>query len=389
LFSSLKPRIILLVFVCFGLFCANVVAETPSEQAAKLLPASIGDFHAKGSVGTLGSAESGPTPKEGYESLLFLAYRQYVSLKGGAISIRAFQTTGDSAAYAVLTQARATLSTSPQVTPGVGTLAYQSGNRLMFFKGPVFVELTSSENGPDNETLTRVAGQLAQSLTSDNNDIPALVKHLPDWMRVEENAIYAISLPALKETIKDQPILDAVDFSGGVEAVVAPYNNASLAIVEFTTPQLATTNDAKIQARLEELRKSGQPVPSAYQRVGNYAVFVFNAPDAQTAENLIKGVSYEQVVQWLGNNPNILRRAQRAYAATTAGIVIAVVKASGYSLLICLGIGGLFGTYVFRKRRARMAKAETYSDSGGMVRLGIDDLNVAPDATRLLGPGER
>jgi hypothetical protein len=378
-----------LAFVCLGLFCANVAAEPPSEQAAKLLPASLGDFRAKGPVGILGAPETGPAPKEGYESLLFLAHRQYASPKGGAITISAFQTTGDSAAYAVLTRARATLSTARQVIPGVGTLAYQAGNRLIFFKGPVFVELTSPENSSGNESLARVADQLAQTLTSDNNDVPALVKHLPDWMRAEGGADYAVSLPQLKETIKDQPILDAIGFSGGVEAVVAPYDGAKLAIVEFTTPQLATTNDGNIKARLEELRNSGQPVPSAYQRVGNYAVFVFNAPDEQMAENLIKGVSYEQVVQWLGNNPNILRRAQRAYAATTAGIVIAVIKASGYSLLICLGTGGLFGAYIFRKRRARLTKAETYSDSGGMVRLGIDDLNVAPDATRLLGPGER
>lgn len=383
--TSLRPRIILLAFVCLGLFCANVVAETPSEQAAKLLPASIGEFRAKSPVRIASAEGTGAAQAIGYE-ILFSADRQYASSKGGTVTTTLTQTTKDSAAYALLKNARGTLSTAPQVIPGVGTLAYQAGNRLIFFKGPAFVEVIGQAG---SEAIAGVAGQLAQTLTSDNNDIPALVKHLPDWMRVEENAVYAVSLPALKETIKDQPILDAVDFSGGVEAVVAPYDTAKLAIVEFTTPQLAATIDSNIKARLDELRNGGQPVPSAYRRVGNYAVFVFNAPDAQTAENLIKGVSYEQVVQWLGNNPNILRRAQRAYAATTAGIVIAVIKASGYSLLICIGIGGLFGAYVFRKRRARLTKAETYSDSGGMVRLGIDNLNVAPDATRLLGPGER
>jgi hypothetical protein len=385
LLTSPRPRIILLVFVCLGLFCANVVAETPSEQAAKLLPASIGEFRAKSPVRIVSAQGTGAAQASGYE-ILFSADRQYASSKGGTVTTTLTQTTKDSAAYALLKNARSTLSTAPQFVPGVGTLAYQAGNRLIFFKGPAFVEVTGQAG---SEAIAEAASQLAQSLTSDNNDIPALVKHLPDWMRVEENAVYAVSLPALKETIKEQPILDAVDFSGGVEAVVAPYDGAKLAIVEFTTPQLAATIDSNIKARLEDLRNSGQPIPSAYRRVGNYAVFVFNAPDAQMAENLIKGVSYEQVVQWLGNNPNILRRAQRAYAATTAGIVIAVIKASGYSLLICLGIGGLFGAYVFRKRRARLAKAETYSDSGGMVRLGIDDLNVAPDATRLLGPGER
>jgi hypothetical protein len=169
---------------------------------------------------------------------------------------------------------------------------------------------------------------------------------------------------------------------------VAPYDNAQLAIVEFTTPQIATVNDAAIKAKIEQLKAAGQPVPTAYRRVGNYSVFVFNAADQKTAENLINGISYEQVVQWLGNNPNILRRAQKAYAATTAGIVLAVVKAAGLSLLICLGIGGLFGAYVFRQRRMRMAQANTYSDSGGMVRLNIDDLNVQSDSGRLLGRGD-
>jgi hypothetical protein len=302
------------------------------------------------------------------------------------------QAATDSAAYAALKSGLKELEKSKgasrKLVSDVGSLAYEVGDSLAFVKGTAEVVLTREGSRTTREDVIALAKQLADTIPSTDSDIPALVKHLPDWVGAQERAEYAVSPEQLNAEIASQPVLDAINFSAGTEAVVAPYDNAQLAIIEFTTPQIATVNDAAIKAKIEQLKAAGQPVPTAYRRVGNYSIFVFNAADQKTAENLINGISYEQVVQWLGNNPNILRRAQKAYAATTAGIVLAVVKAAGLSLLICLGIGGLFGAYVFRQRRMRMAQANTYSDSGGMVRLNIDDLNVQSDSGRLLGRGD-
>jgi hypothetical protein len=154
-------------------------------------------------------------------------------------------------------------------------------------------------------------------------------------------------------------------------------------LIEFHTPQLAADNDRRIIARIHELWKLGQPSPTAYKRVGNYSVFVFDAPDEQTAKKLISEVHYEQVVQWLGENPNIFKEAEKHYINTTLGVLVAVLKASGYALIACLGIGGLIGGLLFSYRRAQQ-KTVTFSDAGGMLRLNLDELTAETDPSRLL-----
>src|SRR6266404_657000 len=127
--------------------------------------------------------------------------------------------------------------------------------------------------------------------------------------------------------------------------------------------------------------------PTAYRRVGNYSVFVFNALDEKTANALIDQVKYEQVVQWLGDDPHLEARVERYLAQTTAGVLIAVLKSSGLSLLICLGVGTLFGALLFRHRRAQ--QEALYSDAGGGTRLNLDELTGTHNTHRLLEAGKQ
>ena len=158
-------------------------------------------------------------------------------------------------------------------------------------------------------------------------------------------------------------------------------------IVEFNTPQLAGDNDRRIIEKIHELWNQGQPAPTAYRRVGNYSVFVFNAPNDQTANQLIDQVKYEQVVQWLGDNPNWLKDAQRRYTETTLGVFVSVVKASGVAAVLCFGIGGFFGALLFARRRAQQKRAEAYSDAGGMMRLNLDEIAAETNTGKLIGSG--
>ena len=172
---------------------------------------------------------------------------------------------------------------------------------------------------------------------------------------------------------------------GDADAALATYaQGIRVLIVEFHTPQLASDNDQRIIARIHELWNLGKPAPTAYRRVGNYSVFVFDATDQQTANQLIDQVKYEQVVQWLGDNPNILKEAQKRYVNTTLGVLVAVLKASGYAALLCLGIGGLIGGLLFSYRRAQQKAVTAFSDAGGMLRLNLDELSAETKASRLL-----
>lgn len=311
------------------------------------------------------------------------AAKVYVSESGEGIGVILIPTRSDSDAYALLSKYRAKGKYTK--LDGVGTYGILSAQTVIFFKGPTLALVRSANERASDDTIINFARLLADTLDKGEGDIPVLVKHLPNWEQAEGQAVYAVTQHALQEAAGNRPVLDAVSFEGGTEAVTATYGPSRMVLVEYTTPQIASDSDARIQAKIKELRDAGQPLPTAYKRVGNYSVFVFDAPDEQTAERLINGVTYEQVVQWLGENPHLLERAQRYYTQVTSGVLMAVLKASGLSVLLCFGVGGLFGWLVFKRRRARQAVVNAYSDAGGIVRLNLDELTPQTDSSRLLG----
>ena len=217
--------------------------------------------------------------------------------------------------------------------------------------------------------------------------MPVLIKHLPNWESVQKQSKYVVTMEELRTLVTNQPVLDSVSFEGGTEAVAANYAQGQLLIVEFSTPQFSVENDQRIAAKIQELKTNSQPVPTAYRRVGNYSVFVFNGRDEASANQLIDQVHYQKVVQWLGEDPHLYERLQRYFTQTTAGVLVAVLKSSGLSLLACLAIGGIFGYLLFRQRRARASAL--YSDAGGSVRLNLDELTHNTDASRLLDSPKR
>jgi len=219
-----------------------------------------------------------------------------------------------------------------------------------------------------------------------DEEVPVLVKHLPNWESVQKQAKYFVTLDDLKRAVPNQPVLDAVSFEGGTEAVTANYGQSQLAIVEFSTPQFSVDNDQHIAAKIQELKTQSQQAPTAYRRVGNYSVFVFNGPDEASANQLIDQVQYQKTVQWLGEDPHLYQKLQRYFTETSAGVLVAVLKSSGLSLIACLAIGGLLGFLLFRQRRAQSAAA--YSDAGGSVRLNLDQLTDTPTHSRMLPPSQ-
>ncbi len=315
----------------------------------------------------------------------------YSAPNGEKIRIGLTRWENDSSAYSNLTGWRKYQKDRGLVAPlqinDIGTASTVVSNQsLAFFKGPAFVTVDTS-NGTSPDQINALARLFAVTLDNGEGDLPVLVKHLPDWEKAQGGAIYAVSSETLLFAIPNQAILKEISFEGGTEAVVSNYGKSQLVIVEFTTPQFSIESDQRIWTKIAELKSQGQPGPVAYRRVGNYSVFVFNAPDEKTANALVDQVRYEQVVQWLGDDPHMADRLTRYFQQTTSGVLIAVLKSSGLSLLICLGAGGLFGALLFRHRRAQ--HAATYSDAGGGTRLNLDELTAVNRSQRLLGRGEQ
>src|SRR4030095_865735 len=216
--------------------------------------------------------------------------------------------------------------------------SFGAGNQEVFFKGLHFVRITVLQPSDKKTALVQMSHDFADTLDKGEGDLPPLLKHLPNPDEAQKKAIFLTRFTNLQSLLPQQQVLGAIDSGGNADAVLGEVGPSKVLIVEFNTPQLASDNDQRIVAKIHELWKLGQREPTAYRRVGNYSVFVFDAPDEETAKQLIDQVKYEQTVQWLGENPNILKEAQRRYVDTTLGVFIAVLKASGFALLGSLGI---------------------------------------------------
>ncbi|HEY0081109.1 MAG TPA: DUF6599 family protein [Pyrinomonadaceae bacterium] len=385
------PKLIL-AFLALSLCFGVTAAQTSSDQAAPLLPERVGDFRAQGAMRSATLKLEGASPDD--FAVVQARGRDYVAASGDKFHVDAFETRSDSAAYSLL---RYVSSRSKPSSVGLieeaGVVGIADADHVRFIKGSTFVEVSRvGGQTQDAQGSIPFVKALAENLRGVAGEIPVLVEHLPRREQVNESTGFAVSLPVLQALAGNRPALDAVSFEGGAEAVTAAYDGAAsrLVIVEFTTPQYASDNDARIRQRIEQLRAEGKPTPSDYRRVGNYSVFVFDAPNQSSAAELAGGVKYEKDVRWLGDNPRMLEHAQRAYYDMTGNTILNTLILTGVSILLCLGVGGLFGGAVFLYRRSQAdAGTEVYSDAGGMVRLNIDDLTAETDPSRLIGSGDR
>lgn len=356
---------------------SSVWADTTSKSSP-LLPANLGKFR---QITTMASQENSDGP------LAPVAFQisEYARNNAGRASVEIIRFRQDAQAYdylSVLAAAARNREPAVEIVNSFGTAGFAIADEVVFVKGLHFVRIKNLRGSVAN--LNELAQSLNETLDKGEGDIPVLIKHLPVPEEAQKNAVYLNSFPDLQRLPFDHPVLNAIQSGGNADAVLATYGSSKVLLIEFNTPQLATENDKRIIARIQELWKLGQPAPTAYRRVGNYSVLVFDAPDEQTAKQLIEQVKYEQVVQWLGENPNILKEAEKRYINTTLGVLVTVVKASGWALVLCLGMGGLIGGLLFSYRRAQQKDVTAFSDAGGMLRLNLDQLSAETNPSRLL-----
>lgn len=212
-------------------------------------------------------------------------------------------------------------------------------------------------------------------------EIPPIIQHLPDWKNAQDRATYISNKGELQNALGARPVFDLIPFEGGTEAATANYDAGKLLIVEYPTPQFSIEADNRVKQFFE----TNQPTPPVYfKRVGNYEVFVFDATDEDAANELIGQVKYEKVVQWLGEDPYLYQKAERAYLKMTSEVFISSFITIGLGLLFAISTGIALGMLVFYLRKQKKAAAQTFTDAGGMVRLNLDELTSDIGTTRML-----
>ncbi len=200
---------------------------------------------------------------------------------------------------------------------------------------------------------------------SEEDGIPVLIKHLPDWESVREKAVFARSVDELTAALGERPVLGTIDFAGGTEAVTATYDAGKLLIVEFASGEASSQADSVFKKAV-----AGDP-SVLYRRIGNYNAFVFDVSDQTAAGALLDKIQYEKDVQWLGDNPFVIS-AERAFVLTITDIFVSTVLWIVMGIVVAIVGGALAGWLYFRRTTRRRAALSTFSDAGGMTRLNLD-----------------
>jgi len=203
---------------------------------------------------------------------------------------------------------------------------------------------------------------------SDSDGLPVLIKHLPEWETVRSNATITNNVADLRRVLGDRTIFESLEFVPGTEAVTAPYGAGKLLLIEYTTPQAATDADAKFQQAV-------QSQPIVYRRIGNYSAFVFDAADTNAANTLLDQIKYEKTVQWLGEDPFLIKKFERYIASTGRDVALSTVLFIAFVLLLAIVLGVIAGFIYFRYREHQRAGMAAFSDAGGLTRLNLDDLS--------------
>ncbi len=203
----------------------------------------------------------------------------------------------------------------------------------------------------------------------EDDGIPVLIKHLPNWELQKGNTTFVTSLDQLKSALGNRPILDAFEFIPGTEAVSAPYESGILVIVEYASPQVATEVGFNLTEKLAEMGDRS----IVYRRIGNYNTLVLDAPNTDAANSLLDEVKYEKAIHWLGDNPFRIS-AERAFVMTTRDIFLSTVLVIFIGMGFSVSAGIITGIIYFRLRVRRRAAMTTHSDAGGMTRLNLDGL---------------
>src|SRR5258707_4955028 len=141
------------------------------------------------------------------------AARDYRNDAGSRFWIELIQTKNDSAAYSALTElASGTQGVSFGVV-GIASVVYPA--RILFCKGANVVQIEWIDSPPNSRNeLLSIAQSYAATLPADD-DIPVLLRHLPNWEALANRALYSIPLARLSKFTRYQAVLDMLNFHVG------------------------------------------------------------------------------------------------------------------------------------------------------------------------------
>jgi len=281
--------------------------------------------------------------------------------EGETLSVHALRFTDTSGAYGAYSFYRQ----NGWPREEIGTGATSDNNRVLFWKGDTVVDATFSHIGPMSAgELRELAGQLP--VPHGNKAVgPPVLAFLPQGPLDKQTTHYALG-PAGYAGAGGVLPPELVGFDRDAEAVTANYTlrsgPATLTIIEYPTPQMASAMEPKIRAYLKAGSQAQPPWPKALQdsdqaslevrRSGLLVAIVSGDAIPEESHKLLEMVHYEAD---LTSVPQPMESEVSKTGKLLLGIATLCLIGAAAAILLGFFLGG--GRALYRIARGKPASS--------------------------------
>ena len=255
---------------------------------------------------------------------------------GRKLTVKAIRFPDATGAYGAFTYYRAVQMPEEKI----GDQGASLNERVLFYRGNVLVDaIFTKTSAMSASELRELAGTLPLPPANDQN-LATFLSYLPHNTEQKAHTKYVIGPVGLQKINAPIPA-DLIDFNTGAEVATTTSGDATLMVISYPTPQLATGHQQAIEAAQAQNTKEPGSVPALAQgqiftkRTGPLVVLVAGGSREQ-AQSLLASVNYEANVTWNEKNPFDKR-------GNIGTIVVNALLLSGTIALLALIAGLGFG----------------------------------------------
>jgi hypothetical protein len=325
---------------------SGTAAQVPATAAPEILPQAFGGWQMEGSAQTsTNAATADPANAEVLKEYRFtdFAAATYTREDGRTLKIRAARFADASGAFGAYT-----FYLQPEMTKeDVGDQAASLGQRVLFYRGHVLVDVSFSEQTAMSAAqLRELAGDLPRPTGSAAN-LPTFIEFLPRKDYIRNTQKYVMG-PAALNALTAPVAAGLVDFGVSAEVTLARYDTSSgeatLMLIDYPTNQLAADHLRRIDAahQLAQPQAGVAMVEGAGsfhdKRTGPIIAVVTGPVSDRDAKSLLGRVNYEATVTW--NTPAEDTQVRDLYMLILNIVVLCAILA-GLAIVAGVAFGGI------------------------------------------------
>jgi hypothetical protein len=267
------------------------------------------------------------------------------------------------------------------VDESIGDLASSLNEHVLFCRGDIVVDAVFDKLTIMSAAQLRELAAGLPLVAGGARNPPSLPNYLPHKLahaqQIANSTRYAEG-PVALERIGAPVSAQLVDFAAGAEVVVSKYRAdpeaATLTLIEYPTPQLASEHQQHIDAAHHPASAQQNPGGPALvnleqiytRRTGPIVIIVSGLVTSNTARSLLSSVNYDAEVTWNERWKSPNKNDNLGYVLLTVTELSAVL---GAAALLC-GIG--FGFARVFLSRMFPGRVRTYAQVNEFISLHLD-----------------